>query len=164
MTTGNDNRKAPRPGKATGVEDAMLRLEMVAAPLAFLLPPASPSPTLFSRIAVAAGIGTDPAGFYVCRSDDSEWKPAGEGIRVKVLSAKPTCGRLTLLMEMQPRAVMPAHTHGSDEECYVIEGSFEMGGTVYRTGDFLIASKGTAHPPVSSPTGCVVLLSMAAGY
>ena len=162
---GKDDRTERVPGKAGRDRDGddMLPLEMVASPLSHLLPPETPGPDLFARIAAAAGIGTAPPGFHVCRAGETGWKPAGEGIRLRTLSARQPGGRVAMLMEMQPGAIMPAHVHETDEECYVIAGEFEMGGEVYRSGDFLVARKGSLHPPVTTATGCLVLLGMAGG-
>lgn len=161
----NEDRKArPKGNGEPRGRDTMLQLEMVAAPLAYLLPPETPSADLFARIAAKAGIETGVPGFFVCRSSENGWKPAGEGIRVRSLSSRQAGGRVTILMEMQPGAILPPHEHEADEECYVVEGEFEMEGTVYRTGDFLIARKGSVHPAVASPKGCRVLLSMATAH
>jgi quercetin dioxygenase-like cupin family protein len=144
-------------------EDAMLPLEMVAAPLSLLLPEVEPDPGLFSRIAAAAGISAGVPGFHVCRTGETVWKAVAEGIRIRTLSDRRPGGRLTILMQMDPGAVMPEHQHEADEECYVIEGAFTMDGSVYRSGDFLIAHKGSLHPAVTSPAGCLVLLTMDKG-
>lgn len=141
----------------------MLALEMAVAPLSWLLPPVEPGPDLFARIAKAAGIGREAEGFHICRAGDTAWQTVAAGVRVRTLADGRPGGRRTILMEMSPGSVMPEHGHATDEECYVVEGEFEMGGATYRTGDFLVAPKGSAHPVVTSPRGCLVLLSMGAG-
>ena len=153
--------QVPKKGRASADDDMMLPLEMVVAPLVSLAPSVSPDPALFARIAEAVGISDPLPGFYVCRSDEGGWKPLASGIRIRTLSERRPGGRVTILMEMAPGAVLPAHPHETEEECYVIDGELEAGGDVFRAGDFLIASKGSVHPTITSSKGCRVLLSLA---
>jgi quercetin dioxygenase-like cupin family protein len=145
---------APKP-------DPMLPLEMVAAPLSLLIPPVEPAPDLFARIATAAGIEPDLPDFHVTRADDTGWKTVARGVRTRILADHNPDGRRSMLMRMDPGAELPEHHHDADEDCYIIEGAFNMRGKSYRSGDFLVARKGSLHPLVTSPTGCLLLLSIA---
>jgi quercetin dioxygenase-like cupin family protein len=134
-------------------------VELVAAPLVLMAPPVAPSPGLFDRIAAAAGIAPDLPGHYVCRSGDGVWQPVADGIDMRVLYRGGPGERRTVLLRMQPGSTVAAHRHHADEECFVLEGEVRMGAMSFGRGDYLIARGGSDHPPVTSPTGSLLLIS-----
>ena len=87
------------------------------------------------------------------------WQPHEiEGVRYKKLSQ--SGNRVTVLMDLDPGVVYPRHAHQGDEDCYVIEGSFTDGKQTWSAGDFVRAPEGSAHGPLSSTEGCVLLLTV----
>src|SRR3712207_1255465 len=46
------------------------------------------------------------------------------GIRMKMLYNDPASGMCTMLLKMQPGAVVPLHEHTAIEQTYVLEGRF----------------------------------------
>jgi anti-sigma factor ChrR (cupin superfamily) len=67
----------------------------------------------------------------------------------------------TFLIRMHPGAVIPAHDHVADEECFVIEGSYECDEMVVGRGDFQMSRAGSRHATISSALGCLLLLRRA---
>ena len=58
--------------------------------------------------------------------DEMEWSTSDfPGIRHKVLWSDPESGRSTILFNLEPGAVVPAHEHTDVEQTWVISGSFE---------------------------------------
>lgn len=77
---------------------------------------------------------------------------------MKVLAMDRRRGIATLLLDLAPGVVFPAHHHGADEECYVISGSLVACGRTIGPGDFHHADGGSDHGEVRTETGCRVLL------
>lgn len=67
----------------------------------------------------------------------------------------------TYLVRMHPGAVFPSHDHAADEECFVIEGSYECDDVVVGRGDFQMSRAGSRHSTISSPLGCLLLIRSA---
>jgi hypothetical protein len=81
----------------------------------------------------------------------------GEGIRIRELWADGI--RRALEVEFAPSAQWPGldyHVPGP-EEVYVLDGDFDDGAHVYRTGDFLHHPAGSSHSP-RSVEGCRLLV------
>ena len=94
----------------------------------------------------------------VVRSDDAEWRNFLPGVDLKVLHADDAQGTQTALWRLAPGARIPAHPHGHDEECFVLEGSLEHRGTDYQAGDYMLAPAGSRHGSISSPNGVLMLI------
>ena len=100
-----------------------------------------------------------PIGFSFRLASDDDWLPHPvPGIRMKVLSMDRARNIATLLLDVAPGAVFPAHHHGADEECYVISGSLTACGRTIGPGDFHHADGGSDHGELRTETGCRVLL------
>jgi anti-sigma factor ChrR (cupin superfamily) len=138
------------------------RLERRLAPLASLLEPVAPRPDLFARIAAQAGIDQPLPGFHVARHDAGGWKPRSEGVETRTLWRSKDPRRHVFLLRMQPGALLDRHDHGGDEECMVLEGDMQVGDVAFGPGDFQVAFAGTRHPLVTTRTGCLCLISLAA--
>jgi anti-sigma factor ChrR (cupin superfamily) len=93
------------------------------------------------------------------RPHDGSWRPAGApGVEVKVLFQDKGTGRTTMLVRMQPGAKLPAHRHGDDEQCLVLQGDVRWRDLVYEEGDFVVMGSGSDHPEVHSLNGNLLLL------
>jgi anti-sigma factor ChrR (cupin superfamily) len=89
---------------------------------------------------------------------DGVWKPFGEGIAIQHLFTDPDSGMRTMLIRMEPGAVMEPHFHHHREQCLVIEGDIGWGDRVYRAGDFMVQSAQTHHSKVRSESGVLMLI------
>ena len=69
-----------------------------------------------------------------------------------------------VLFRFQPGARLPAHEHGTDEECVVLEGELRIGTEVVRTGDFHLARRGIPHGDLTSPTGALFYIRTGASF
>jgi len=117
-----------------------------------------PAASVRTRLLERVG-GSVAAGFRFSFENEADWQPhAVPGIRMRVLSVDRTRGYSTLLLDVAPGTVFPAHHHAGAEECYVISGTVRTLGRVMRAGDFLHADEGTDHAELVSDTGCRVLL------
>ena len=115
-----------------------------------------PSAELKSRIMKAVAKDEARRQAVTVRGEEGLWAALLEGVEIKVLRDDGrTC---TWLARMQKGATLPAHEHPGDEECFVIEGSIDIGGERFHAGDYQVARAGTRHGVLASPTGCVLLL------
>ncbi|MEZ5962448.1 MAG: cupin domain-containing protein [Planctomycetota bacterium] len=80
------------------------------------------------------------------------------GVSARTLHRDDTAGYATVLVRMEPGASYPAHRHGDDEECYVLEGDLQVGDTAMACGDYQVAGKGSVHPVQWTRNGCLLLL------
>jgi anti-sigma factor ChrR (cupin superfamily) len=102
-----------------------------------------------------------PAGFSFTLAAD-EWQPHPvPGIRMKVLALNRERGYATLLFDVEPGVVFPAHHHSGAEECYVVSGTVIACGRHMGPGDFHHADGETDHGELYTETGCRVILVVA---
>jgi quercetin dioxygenase-like cupin family protein len=94
-------------------------------------------------------LARDEAGFQPLRV---------AGVSMRVLHRDDAAGYATVLVRMQPGAAYPAHRHGDDEECYVLEGDLQVGEDCMQAGDYQVARRGSVHPVQSTRSGCLLFL------
>lgn len=94
----------------------------------------------------------------VVRADAASWRSFLPGVDLSVLHVDAEQGTQTALWRLAPGARIPAHPHGQDEECYILEGTLEHRGTTYRAGDYMLAPAGSRHGSISSPNGVLMLI------
>jgi anti-sigma factor ChrR (cupin superfamily) len=97
-------------------------------------------------------------GFLYVRSQEGEWKDIAEGVSLKPLFYDPIRQYATALVRMSAKTHFPNHRHTEAEECYVIEGAIEMGGQLFRKGDYIRAEAGSIHEGIYSESGCTLLI------
>jgi mannose-6-phosphate isomerase-like protein (cupin superfamily) len=87
------------------------------------------------------------------------WKATPfDGIHAKILFSDPGTGNVTSLIRMRAGASYPAHHHAVDEHTFVLEGDVEFGDHRLYAGDYEVARGHSAHSPLTTRSGCVVLL------
>ena len=79
-----------------------------------------------------------------------------EGIQFKTLYQDDKTGMSTLLVKMEPGAVVPLHEHTAIEQTYVLEGSLEDDEGKALPGDFVWRPGGNIHEAVA-PNGALIL-------
>jgi quercetin dioxygenase-like cupin family protein len=92
------------------------------------------------------------------RESEGVWLDFAPGAWIKMLHVDPTTGERTALVRMGPGSSCPAHDHEQAEECFVLEGSINIDGQDYRTGDYIIAPAGSRHGVVASGPGGLLLI------
>ncbi len=88
---------------------------------------------------------------------DSELAP---GVYAAPVNAGPKAsagGAFTVLLKVEPGAVLPTHTHGGEEQVLVLEGGYlDVDGTEYWRGELDVRQKGTTHSFTGLPgLGCI---------
>ncbi|TKW69983.1 MAG: DUF4437 domain-containing protein, partial [Bradyrhizobium icense] len=90
------------------------------------------------------------------RAAEAEWQRHDEGIAYRVLKVDERLQRRTLLVKMQPGAILKSHIHKFEEECLVIEGDLRYGDLVLRAGDYHHAWAGAHHADGVTAGGCLL--------
>ncbi|MBI5321979.1 cupin domain-containing protein [Bradyrhizobium sp.] len=90
------------------------------------------------------------------RAADAEWRQHSDGITYRVLKVDERLKRRTLLVKMQPGAILKSHSHRFEEECLVIEGDLRYGDLVLRAGDYHHAWAGAHHADGITAAGCLL--------
>ena len=120
-----------------------------------------PPPGVFDRI--VAGIDADARevpGTMTRRAGSGVWNEMAPGVTCTVLFEDPIAKRRSMLLRALPGAIYELHLHDQGhEECLVLEGDFIMGDLKLLAGDFHLAPKGSAHPPATTVSGCLLYLS-----
>ena len=95
----------------------------------------------------------------VVNCHDMEWQPAKSypaGTMSKVL--RDDHGHKTILLKIPPKFQMPAHSHNSLEQHYILEGSYEIDGQEYGEGTYQLIPPGFSHGPFFSQNGATLLV------
>ncbi len=140
----------------TVVEKWASRLAPLTDPTAEIAPPAD----LFARIEDA--LGTAPASgtgaAITVRQDEGEWVEYRPGVRKKRLYFDAVTRNEAFLLEMDPGAELPPHSHSDTEDCLVIAGDVRIGDLVLHAGDFHAAMGGSTHLAARTEGGCRLYL------
>jgi anti-sigma factor ChrR (cupin superfamily) len=99
-----------------------------------------------------------PPGTVTIRAADMRWTDAGAGVQVKVLRMDRERNDQTVLIRMQPGAVVVGHRHTQEEECWVLEGEIFIGGHRLSQGDMHVARPGVEHEPIRAPNGALLMI------
>jgi quercetin dioxygenase-like cupin family protein len=121
-------------------------------------PPAPPVTPFAAVVQQARALAT--TGMTYLAGDADGFTPlALPGITARTLHRDDAAGYATVLVRMQPGADYPAHRHGGDEECYVLEGDLQVGDHLQmRAGDYQLAARDSVHPVQRTTNGCLLLL------
>ena len=88
------------------------------------------------------------------RDAEAGWPGFAPGIRRRVLWARD--GLAALLYLAEPGASVPAHVHGHDEECLMVDGELFLDDLLLQPGDYQLAPAGTGHRMTATDTGVVI--------
>ncbi len=130
----------------------------LAARLALELAPVEPAPEARLRMRQRLLGRCESGPQQVVRAAEGAWRPIFPGVRVKTLQRDEAGDSQTTLWRLDPGAAIPAHGHRRDEECLVLEGSIEEGGTRYEAGDYVLARQGSRQEAVRSASGALLLI------
>ena len=100
--------------------------------------------------------GMQTPGTSIRRAADAEWRQYCDGIAYRVLKVDERLKRQTLLVKMQPGAILKSHSHRFEEECLVLEGDLRYGDLVLRAGDYHHAMAGAHHADGITAAGCLL--------
>jgi ChrR Cupin-like domain len=118
-----------------------------------------PPQSIFERIVAGIDAGAIPATL-TRRAGSGVWSEMAPGVTYTVLFEDPIAKRRSILVRALPGAIYESHLHDEGhEECLVLEGDFVMGDLTLLPGDFHLAAKGSAHPPATTVSGCLLYLS-----
>ena len=120
---------------------------------------ASPAPDQVREKLFARVRSNETPAVHLVRSGDGAWASLGmPGVTAKTLFHESPVGNTTLLIRMQPGAVIPPHRHAAVEHCYVLEGDLHFGDLVMHTGDYHCAVGDTTHETSHTENGCLLLI------
>ena len=145
------------------VLDSVL-MELLARAVAPVELPAAKKAALRERILkrVAAEKATSARTHLTVHFSDDGWVDVMPLIKVKtIFESEDGKG---VLFRFQPGARLPAHEHGTDEECVVLEGELRIGSEVVRAGDFHLARRGIPHAELTSSTGALFYIRTGASF
>jgi anti-sigma factor ChrR (cupin superfamily) len=149
-------KRSKSAGPAPEVLDDTIAMRMAAAIAPAELPPADRD-AMHARI-MARIQSVAPPGTYTVRAADMQWISAGPGVEVKLLRRDRERNDQTVLIRMQPGAVVVGHRHTQDEECLVLEGEVFIGSYRIAQGDMHVARPGAVHAPIHAPQGALLLI------
>lgn len=91
---------------------------------------------------------------FTVRDAEAGWPDYAPGIRRRVLWQR--AGAAALLYHAGPGASVPAHSHGHDEECLMVQGELFLDDVLLQQGDYQLAPAGTGHRITETDTGVVI--------
>lgn len=97
-----------------------------------------------------------PAGAAAqeCRAAEGPWLPFAPGIALRPFRAEGDV--MSMLARFEPDARIPAHRHGLDEHCVMLEGDLFLGDVLLRRHDYQLAPAGSEHGELHSDVGCLL--------
>ncbi len=98
--------------------------------------------------------------FVTVRNEEGAWNFISAGVELKLLHID-TIGNKSYLLRMQPDGMLPSHYHTVDEECLVLAGEVNLGGSIARAGDYHFAARGTTHCVLSTADGALLFVRSA---
>jgi anti-sigma factor ChrR (cupin superfamily) len=98
------------------------------------------------------------------RAADGEWRKLAPGVGIKLLRHDHGADNMTAFIRMQPGSTLDAHFHTQTEECLIVEGEIFIGAHRLSALDMHVAAVGTAHAPISSPRGALILVRAQAAH
>lgn len=107
----------------------------------------------------------NPALFFTLRANEGEWQEISKGVFSKTLFSNLESGTITSVIKMLPGAHADLHYHTSIEECYVIDGDFNVGDSPETAvnlgaGDYHCAQPGSTHAVAYTNHGTQLLVIM----
>lgn len=82
-------------------------------------------------------------------TDEIPYQPIADGVGLRVVHVDSTSGAWTIMIHMQPGAVLPRHKHLSHAEIYILSGAGEHPQTgAFKTGDYVIEPAQAVHEPL----------------
>ena len=146
------------PGTRPDLAQESAALAEHLSPLLARMPEATPPKGLFDAIEAELD-AQDAAPFQTVRAEDGVWVQRTEKVWKKVLADEPETGRSMYLLRCLPGASIKPHIHERAEHLFIIEGELWIDGKLFSAGDAQIAMPGSAHPEITMPAGCLVLVS-----
>ena len=120
--------------------------------LADALKPSAPSAGLRERVLSVAS----PRPERLVQAEEGTFEPFLLGISIKLL--RRDASTETSLWKLEPNAVIPAHGHQHEEECFIVSGEIEYAGRKLVSGDYLLANAAERQSSIRSATGAVLLI------
>lgn len=149
---------------ALSVDDLEMLDRIVAESIDPIAPPANVRTRVLAAIRRRQPLDESIPGEHeslTVRADEGRWVTVAPGVRTKKLSKDARRGTMTLLLELEPLALAPAHDHEGGEDSYVIRGSCRIGAIALNAGDFHHVDPGAHHGDVvASEEGCLLLLTV----
>jgi anti-sigma factor ChrR (cupin superfamily) len=99
-----------------------------------------------------------PPGTFTIRATDMKWIRVGKGVEIKTLRVDRERNDQTVLIRMQPGAVVAVRRHTQEEECLVLEGEVYIGSHLLRAGDRHVARLAARHAQIRAPGGALLLI------
>lgn len=120
---------------------------------------------LLEKLAKLFDISVNEARALLARVDDpGAWESQlAPGVWLSPVEAGPACdGAFTVLVRIEPGAVFPTHTHGGEEQVFILEGGYlDVGGKEYWRGELDVRPKGSSHSFTGLPgQGCLCAARM----
>lgn len=81
---------------------------------------------------------------------------------MRLLHVEPVTGARSAMLRMDPGSAVPEHDHDDLEECFVVDGTVEIDGERYQSGDHIVAAAGTRHQTIKALTPVTLLLHWSA--
>ncbi|MFL4470160.1 cupin domain-containing protein [Tateyamaria armeniaca] len=149
---------ATLPGTRPDLADEVSALSEHLSPLLKQLPEADPPEGLFDAIEAELD-AQDAAPFQTVRAEEGVWEQRSEKVWKKTLAQETRSGRTMYLLRCLPGAAIQPHVHERAEHLFILEGELWIDGKLYSAGDAQVAMPGSAHPEITMPAGCLVLVS-----
>lgn len=99
----------------------------------------------------------DMPGVHLQMSNPAGFLPTPrKGLFIRPLHVDHANGRVTFLLRLEAGHSYPPHRHQSHEECFVLEGSVDVGDVHMQAGDYVFADAGSEHPEHVTREGCLL--------
>ena len=96
---------------------------------------------------------------FILRANEGTWaQSSSPGVFIRTLFFDAVRQYATLLLRIEPGALVERHQHADTEELYVLEGSCRFDEYTFQVGDYVRMPAGSVHNTGTSDTGCLLLV------
>lgn len=119
---------------------------------------APPPDELFDRILCKIDQEKTAPGTSTMPMSEGIWESIAPGIERKIVYVNRSAGVQSYFVRMQAGATLQEHEHDADEQCVILQGQLEIGGTIFEAGTYHLARRGIPHVPITARSDAIFFI------
>jgi quercetin dioxygenase-like cupin family protein len=97
-------------------------------------------------------------GIRTIQPDAGVWEPIAAGVERKIVHQDQSRRTMSYFLRLNAGAILPEHEHPGDEHCVVLEGTLQIGDSVFSAGSYQFVAQGMPHPAITAQSPALVFI------